>query len=64
MYTLRNFTALSVHSPKDVKEAIFTQVGETVVSRKLDFQVGYYNKASKLWLKLMMFMMFKLLWHC
>ena len=50
MYTLRNFSAVLVHSPKDVKEAIFTQVGETVVSRKLDFQVGYYNKASKLWL--------------
>ena len=50
MFTLRNLTAEDINSPVSVKEAIFGQVGERVVSRKLDFPVGFYHKSAKLWL--------------
>ena len=50
MYTLRNFHAEEIHSPQYVKKLVLTQVGDAVVSSKLDFQMGYYNKTAKLWL--------------
>ena len=37
-------------SPKSIKEAIFVQTGEDVVSRKLDFQVGFTKKSHKMWI--------------
>ena len=50
MFTLRNLTAEDINTPISVKEAVFEQVGEGIVSRKLDFQVGFCNKSAKMWL--------------
>ena len=50
MYTLRNFHTEEMHTPHYVKKVVLTQVGDAVVSSKLDFQIGYYNKTAKLWL--------------
>ena len=37
-------------SLSSLKEFIVCEVGEDVVSRKLDFQLGFYNKSVKLWI--------------
>lgn len=50
MYTLRNFSTVDISTPGCLKEIVFKQVGETVVSSKLNFPVGYYQKSSKLWI--------------
>ena len=50
MFTLRNLTEKDINTPISIKETLFEQVGESVVSRKLDFPVGYYHKSAKLWL--------------
>jgi len=50
MYTLRRFNTDEMGTPDDIKEAIFIEVGDSAVSRRLDFPVGYFNKSNKLWL--------------
>ena len=50
MFTLRDLTEEDLISPESIKEAIFGQVGEDVVSKKLDFQVGYTKKSQKTWI--------------
>ena len=50
MFTLRDLTEDDLSSPESIKEAIFVQVGEDVVSRKLDFQVGFTKKSQKMWI--------------
>ena len=46
MFTLRDLTEEDLSSPNSIKEAIFVQVGEDIVSRKLDFQVGFTKKSQ------------------
>ena len=50
MFTLRDLTEEDLSSPNSIKEAIFVQVGEDIVSRKLDFQVGFTIKSHKMWI--------------
>ena len=50
MFTLRNVTAEDINTPASVKETIFEQVGENIVSRKLEFLVGFYEKSANKWL--------------
>ena len=47
MFTLRDLAEDDLSSPKSVKEVIFVQVGEDIVSRKLDFQVGFTKKVTQ-----------------
>lgn len=47
MFTLRNLTAEGMSTPACLKEVIYDEVGDVVVSRKLDFPVGFYHKSAK-----------------
>ena len=46
MSTLRN--RINRSTPASFKKAVLELVGEEIVSRKLDFPVGYYDKSVKL----------------
>ena len=48
MFTLRNLTAEDINTPGSLKEAIFEQLGDSFVSRRLDFPVGFYHKSTKI----------------
>ena len=49
MFTLR-VTEEDLTSLESIKQAIFVQVGENVVSRKLNFQLGYIKRSRKIWI--------------
>ena len=49
-FTLRNLTAERVDSLSFLKDFIVCEVGEDVVSRKLDFKLEFYHKSAKLWI--------------
>ena len=46
MFTLRYLTEDDISLPESIKEAIFVHIGEDIVSRKLDFQVGFTKKSQ------------------
>ena len=50
MFVLRHLTSDDVSTISSLKRAMVQQVGESILSRKLNFQVGYYHKCTKLWL--------------
>ena len=50
MFTLRDLTEEDLTSLESIKQAIFVQVGENVVSRKLNFQLGYIKRSRKIWI--------------
>ena len=46
MFTLRDLTEQDMSSPEAIKGTIFSQVGEGIVSRALNFQLG----STTLWI--------------
>lgn len=50
VYTLRSISAEHFVSPDTLREEIFCQLGETVVSSKRDFHMGYFSRNVKLWI--------------
>ena len=49
MHTLRDFSC-ELHTPDDLREEIFCRLGESEISRDLQFDFGYYKQGKKLWL--------------
>ena len=50
VYMLRGITAEHFTQPNTLREEIFRQLGEAVVSRRMDFHIGYFNRNVKLWI--------------
>ena len=37
-------------TPDTLREEVFHQLGENVVSRKMDFRIGYFKRNVKIWI--------------
>ena len=49
MFTLRNVAFTPTTDPQMLKQAMFDELGSELLSRKLDFAIGYFKKSQKLW---------------
>ena len=50
VYTLRSLSAEDFLTPDTLREEVFHQLGENVVSRKMDFCIGYFKRNVKIWI--------------
>ena len=50
VYMLRNLSAEDFLTPDTLREEVFHQLGENVVSRKMDFHIGYFKHNVKIWI--------------
>ena len=50
MYTLRNLQTSELEDPESLKEELFTQLGNEVLSVSLDFDIGYLVRNEKRWI--------------
>ena len=50
-YVLREVGAFNISTPLQLKEHIFKQFGDQLVSSRLDFPVGYIKAGSKVWIR-------------